>query len=206
MAKKKLSPKLKDQIKQDYKKLKADQFSGEALRYYNQVKSLAKARKVKASNYVQIGDTSVKKTSEIYGIVEKAAKMKGQTVKQFIKDNKEDINRLAEKGSVTIVKEADYVEKEIGKLGRTNKVYVNGKKVSKAKAKYIVSSFKANTVTTANVYDVLNMEISYDLKGNLYLDVPEPEEYFLIEDEEEFLGLLDSSYPGISYIRNDKNK
>lgn len=202
MKRKKLSPKLKQKIKSDYASLKPSQFQGEALRYYQQVTSLAKARKVKAAMVVQVGSDTIRKGSEIYAIVEKAAEKKGVSVKQFIKDNKEEIIKLANKGSITVVKEADYVEREIDAMPRTAKVFINGKRVSKPKAKYILSSFKSNAITIASIYDVLNMEITFDLKGNLYLDIPLPEEYANIEDGEELLGLIDASYPHISYIRN----
>lgn len=204
MPKKKLTPKVKAQIKSDYSKLKTQDFTGDALKYLQQVKSLAKARKSKATNFVRVGEQKIPKESALYHIIEIAAKSKNQSVKDFIKENPKTVERFAEKGSDTVVKESDQIEEVIDKLPKRAKIYNKQKEVSRTRAKFLVHSFKSNLMSQAEVYERILHEITFDLKGNLFLNIPLPEEYLEISEEDELLYFIDRKYPSIIYFTNSK--
>jgi hypothetical protein len=188
MPKRKLTAKVKQLIKNKKGKVKQSDYSGEALTYLKKYRSLQKARKKKIDGTLLIGESKIPRNSELYRTIEAAAKIKGQTVKQFVKENPKAIENLAKKGSVTITRELDYVIKDIQALPRGKKVFINEREVSRVDAIFALQKLQM-TNTNYSYIVVTLIEVRYDLKGNMYLDIPLPGDYEdLLDDIDEMIG------------------
>lgn len=188
-------------------KVKKSDYGGEALQYLNRLRSATKAAKTRKNNTLQVGDTKIPRNSELYHIVKKSAELKSMTVREFARKNKAAIEQLAGKGEVHLTREADYI---IADMAKAKDVYVNGKKTPTVAAQYALQSFKSAFVEEATVYPILNIEHHYDLKGNLYINFPMPEEYSHFADryegeelQDRWRNYIDKQYPLIFYIPND---
>lgn len=206
MAKRKLSPKLKAQLKKKYYAERVGDYEGEAKAYLQKQKKLARARTAKNNRTLKLGDTVIPENSEIYRIVAESAAIKGQTVKKYAKENEAAIKKLAGEGVIHMSREIDNL---VDDIASAIIVYITsrsgGKDVAtkKATAKYYLVNLKQVMLNRCPIYEKILVEHSYDLKGNLYIKVPLPDEYEEMEDGEDLLEYIDRFYPNISYYRND---
>jgi hypothetical protein len=202
-----LTAKLKEQLKKNYANEEITSYSGDALTYLKRVKALDKARaakKVSDRQALHVGDHVVRKGTDAYDIIEASAKTKGLTAKKFIKQYKDITIRLIEQMETFQSKEADYI---IEDAKRAHGHYINGKRVSKARFQKDITDFKSNVVDCGEVYNVINIEYSFDLLGNIKIDLPTAEEMDELEcDPDEWQDFLSDNYPHVSYIPNSKEQ
>lgn len=183
---KKLTAKVKAKIKAAKGKVRISDYKGEALKYLRNYKQLQKARKKKVDSTLMIGETKIPKNSELYRTIEAAAKIKKQTVRQFVKDNTKAIENLSRKGSVTVTRETDYVIKDIQALPKSKKIYIYDEPESRVDVIYALQQIQMTSSNNSNIVVIL-YEVRYDLKGNMYLDIPLPGEYkTLVDDMEDY--------------------
>lgn len=205
--KRKLTAKVAQFLYQNRWKVKKSDYAGEALQYLNRLRAASKGAKTRINNTLKVGATKIPRNSELYRIVKKSAELKGVTVKQFAKQNKSAIEQLAGKGTVHITREADYV---ILDMAKAHGVYVNGELMPTVKAQYLLQQFKSTFVEQSNAYPILNIEHHYDLRNNLYIEFPMPDQYERFSEkmdgeelQEHWREFIDKNYPLISYIPND---
>lgn len=202
--KKRLTSKLKEQIKQNYKKLKKSDFSGKALTYLNRVKGAAKAREAKKKQYIQVGDEQVKRTSELGKVLENSAKAKGKTVKQFVKENLSDVQKLKTDYKETDNKAIDDISKVIENRPSNAKVFVNGERFSEVEAVFQLEHFRNQIRRIDKSIMQILVDFQLDLKGNIYLQLPEmPDD--IEEMELEDLANYFEDY-GITIIISERTK
>lgn len=181
----KLTDKVKKQIKDKKGKVKQSEFSGEALTYLKKYRSLAKARKIKAESKLTIEGIEIPKNSDLYKTIEAAAALKKQSVAKFVKENKKAVEALIKNGKVFITRETDYVIKDIQGLPKTKEVFNFDKPISRVDAIYALQQLLMASVSVSNIV-LLMYETGYDLKGNMYLEIPAPNLYEeLLADLEE---------------------
>ena len=196
----KLTDRLKKKLKEDYNKVKLSDFGDDALKYLKRVRATAKARKAKQDKEFIVGETKIPKDSDLYKLISAAAKENKQSVKRYTKTHKEDIDKLVEKGKIFIVREGDYLFEDIKK---SKAVYIKGKRVSKSQAQLNVQELQTDLMTRGKTYHVIFIEHSYDLKGNLYLDIPSLEDLQKNTGKDDLRYFIDKKYPNIKYIPND---
>ena len=71
---KKLSNKVREEIKSNYSKLRLKDYEGEALAYLKQVRGAAKGRKARKDKVAKIDDLVIPRDSELYRLIERGAK------------------------------------------------------------------------------------------------------------------------------------
>jgi hypothetical protein len=187
MPRRKLSPKLKQFLYQNRYRVKKSEYAGDALAYLLRLRSASKAAKTRANNTAFIGKTKIPRNSELYRIIKASADIKGQTVKKFISSNKGAIKKLAKDGNIVIPRETEYAISDIKGLPRSSKIFIGGKQVTKEQAILALQTLQSTSMNVSNIV-VLNHELKYDLTGNLYLDIPQPEDYSDLLDELDEIG------------------
>lgn len=207
MAKRKLTPKLRAYLETKYYRERIRDYKGEALAYLREQKAAAQARSALRAKTLKIGDTVIPENSEMYRIVALSAIAKNQTIRKYARENEAAITQLATDGYIYLSREIDYLIDDI-KLAQSINISSRsgGKdvKTGKSKSKYYFIHLKQTMLNIADVYDSILVEHSYDLKGNMYVNFPLPDEYEEMEDEEDLLEYIDRFYPNIHYYRNDK--
>jgi hypothetical protein len=201
--KRKLSARTKQEIKQNFKKLKKSDYSGEALTYLNRVKGAAKARAAKAKQYIQVGTKQVKKTSHLGKIITKAAEIRGTSVKEYIKEDIESVEKLGKNyRELSDDKAIDDLAGIIENRGNT-KIFVNEEKFSEIEAIYEIEDLRNKIRRVDKSIMQILVKYEVDLKGNLYFKVPEVPE---VEDEdlEEFQNYFEDF--DITVIVSDRTK
>jgi virulence-associated protein VapD len=184
--KRKLSARTKQEIKQNFKKLKKSDYSGEALTYLNRVKGAAKARAAKAKQYIQVGTKQVKKNSQLGKIITKAAEIRGTSVKEYIKEDIESVEKLDRNYRETSEEKAiDDLAGIIENRGNT-KIFVNEEKFSEIEAIYEIEDLRNKIRRVDKSIMQILVKYEVDLKGNLYFKVPEVPEVEEGEDLEDF--------------------
>jgi hypothetical protein len=206
MSKKKVIRKLTDslrvRIKKDYAKLNRKDFDGAALTYLNRVKGAAKARKIKKGKIAKVDDLVIPRDSEIYRIIERAAKSKKMTVAAFIKKHRDAIEALMKDGDIVNQRETEYLIEDIKKIRKGGKVYVNdGNGYVRTPSLNDIYNIQAFTQAVA-VTDIFLIiyRVHYKLNGDLTHYLPVPDEYEGIEENEEMMQMLDTYYPEITYL------
>lgn len=203
MPKRKLTPKLKQFLYDNRFKVKLSDYSGEALAYLKRLRAASKAAKKRKDNTAKIGDTNIPRDTRLYELIEQSARLKKQSVKKFIKDNKDAIKELMEGDRIVLQRETSYAIKDINKLPKRSKVYINGQLVSRGDAVYALQSITSSAMQHTETV-VINYEMSYDLKGNLYLDLPTEQEIEEAEDNpEDYEELLDT-WEGFVVVKSGK--
>lgn len=206
MSKKKvirtLSDRVKERIKRDYAKLNKKDFDGEALSYLNRVKGAAKARKVKKGKIAKVDELVIPRDSEMYRIIERAAKAKHMTVAAFIKKHRESIEALMKNGDIVNQRETDYLISDINKMRKGGKVYVNDLngyvRTPRLNDIYNIQAF-TQTVAVTDIFLIV-YRVHYKLNGDITHFLPTPDEYDGLETNEEMMEMLDSYYPEITYL------
>lgn len=211
----KLTERVRNQVKKAKGKVRLSDYKGEALTYVKKYKSLAKARKKKQESKLIIEGIHIPKNSDLYKTIEESARIKGQSVAKFVKENKKAIESLIKNGKVFITRETDYLIKDIQKLPKSKIVYNYEKPISRLDAIYALQQLLMASVSVSNIV-LLMYEVGYDLKGNMYLEIPLPGQYeSLLEDLEDLGEDTDSDaekdrlwtefldkYPTITYIKS----
>lgn len=121
----KLTAKLKEQIKADYRHLKLQDFDGDALTYLKKVRGAAKGRKAKRDAVAHVGETIIPKDSDLYSLIQTGAKHRKMSVKAFIKKYKDEIDALLKNGDFVLERESDKLIHDLASLKQPRKVYVN---------------------------------------------------------------------------------
>jgi predicted HicB family RNase H-like nuclease len=224
MAKKRLSKKLKAQIDKSPFRVKKSELSDSAREYLEKAR-VARRKEIvrdREKSYIRVGELLIPYNSEMGQIVSKSAEAKKMSVNKYVKTYKEEIKRLAEKGSTHTTREVDYLIKD---MNVAPKIFVNGNEVSKTKAKFYLQNFKNTFVNEGEVYPIVNIEHAYNLQGELFINFPLPDEYENFsteyssdEDESEdtakesggrtqlvrhWRKFVSTKYPKIMYIPND---
>lgn len=196
---KKLSAKLRAEIKAHPSKFRKKELAGDALTYLNRVRGAAKARKIKLDTTVKISNVVVSKNTEIYSIIEAAAASHKMTPAKFVEKYPDQLKAYIKKDKFYVSREAEYLKADILKAKR--KVYVNGIVTDPKKAKYYVTRMKNKMVNTNLIYNIVIIEHYYDAAGNLHITIPLPYEYAGL-DEQEVLDLIENDYDNTSFYYN----
>lgn len=227
MIRKKLTSSLKEKIKKDFRKLKKSDFDGDALAYLNRVRGAAKGRASQKKNKkeagkkaiakvvskktpsvkakaITIGGITIEPDSKAYEILQASATNTNKTLAKFVKENEKAIEKLLADYLIAFKKECDDLIKLIHELPKKAKVFspVRTKTITKHYVIFLLHSIKKAILETGVTYEPVFVEASFDLYGNLHVDVPRPGEYKELEGED-LLDFIDSEYPNITYIRND---
>jgi len=211
MAKRKLTPKLRDYLYANRWKARLSDYEGNALAYLKRLRAASKAAKTRRANTAVIGEVNIPRDSELYEIIEASAALKKQTVATFIKKNKAAIQELMKEGRVVLTRETSYAIKDIDKLPRRAKVFINGNEVSKGDAIYALQSFTSSAMQYTDTV-IVNYELSYDLQGNLHLTMPTEEEIEEAEenadngDDSDFYDLLENAEGFVPIISGKKGR
>lgn len=199
----KLTDKVREKIKKDYAKLKKSDYADEALVYLNRVKGAAKGRKTKKGKVAKIEKLVIPPNSEMYALIQRAAKSQKMTVAAFVKKNREAIIALMKDGDNVMNRETDRLiddVKAVKKNGGT--VFVNDGngffKTPALKDIFNIQTF-IQAVHTTDIFMVF-FRVHSKLNGDLTHFLPPPEEYEDLEGNEEFMYMLDTYYPEITYL------
>lgn len=211
MAKKrvtrKLTDRVKEKIKSDYNKLRLSDYDGDALVYLKRVRGAAKGRKAKASRVAKVDELRIPVDSEMYRIIEKAAKMKKMTVKAFVKKHRASIEALMKDGDFVVQRETEYLISDIEHLPKGKKVLVNDgngyHKTAKLTDIYDIQQFTQHVASYSNIF-LLVYRVHYKLDGDLSHYLPPEHIYEVAEEEQEVIDLLDEYYPEITYLISQK--
>lgn len=208
MPTRKLNDKVKAKIKKGYAKLKESDYSGDALVYLRRVKGAAKSRKIKEDTTLMIGKFKVPKNSVLYEKIHASAQMKGQTIKQFLKNknNSKAVMMLAKDGGITVSRESEYLMEDIKKLPKGRKVFWNGVEVTKTYAISLIMEIQSTSAQLSNIV-MIRYRIRYDLLGNLYISfVPNRDEIDeAIEEVDEFDSDEEKEQAWLEFIDKFKN-
>lgn len=205
MPKRKLTPKLKEYLYENRWKARLSDYSGEALEYLKRLRAASKAAKKRKDNTAKVGRLTIPRNSNLYKLLEDSAKLKKQPVGKFIRENKEAIEELMRDDRIVIQRETAYAIKDINKLPKKSKIFINGQQVSKGDAVHAIQSLTSSAMQHTETV-VVTYELSYDLKGNLYLDMPTEEEIEEAEDDPELYEDVLSSAEGIIIIKSPPGK
>jgi hypothetical protein len=210
MAKRKLTPKVKDYLYANRWKVKQSDYTGEALDYLLRLRRASKAAKKRRENTAKVGDVVIPRNSELYETIEASAHIKKQSVATFIKQNKKAIEELMKDGRVVLIRETNYAISDINKLPARSKIFINDKEVSKGDTIYALQSFTSAAMQYTDTV-VVNYELSYDLTGNLYIELPTEDEIEAAEEDadngemEAFYSMLENA-EGLVAIQSSKEK
>lgn len=227
MPRRKLTGKLREQIKRDYRKLKQSEFEGEALSYLKQVRGAHKG-KVAQRKLREVKREKIKKAipsaeekpgrkykvivkgevippgSLAYQIIEASARNKNQSVKTFVSENESEIATLLKDYLIFQKKEIDDLRKLIGELPKGSLIFspIKNKKISAATASLNLHLIKKTLIDTCEIYPYVFIEYAFDLEANLHFNCPRPGEYATLEDCEELREYLEDRYPNITWIEH----
>lgn len=202
MAKRKLTAKLKQQIKESPYRLRQADYSGEALEYLHRVRGARKAVKTKEQKAKYKAPTKAREAAPatVSDLINVAAKARGMSPKAFRKKYKSEVQEFETTGKLFYNREADLLAQDAKFLPKGRGIYINGKRVTRPKAVFNISRFKHRALQSGLVYERINIEHYYDAKGNLHLSIPTIKEINEFEDDSEALDHIQDSYP-ISFYR-----
>jgi hypothetical protein len=196
MPKRKLTAKLKEQIKANPYRLKKSDFADEALHYLNIIRGARKAVKTKLAK-AKYKKPRTKKQGEQAGVsdlIEAAAKSKGMSVKKFRQKYKENIEKFEKTARLYHNREADLLISDIRFLEKGRGVYLNGRRTTKPKAIHRISSFKNKVMSTGLTYERINIEYSVDAHGNIHFKIPTSADLNEFEDND-MLDYIEDNFP-----------
>lgn len=205
---KKLTDRVKEKIKKDYRSLHLKDFDGEALVYLRKVRGAAKGRKAKADSVARVEDLAVPKDSEMYSIIVKSAKMKKMTVKQFMKRNKDAIKEFMKDGDIVLPRVTEYLIGDINKLAASKKVFVNdgnGYTATSHKQDILhIQLFTQHILQHTDIFMIV-YRVHFKLNGDLTHYLPPDDEYGELEEASDLEEMLDTYYPEITYLKSAKS-
>jgi len=198
------SPSLRKRVKNG--KVNKDQLQGAALAYYNRVQGAAKARKKKVEAVAKIGDFEVPRDSRLYGIIKKAAEIKGISVKEFTEQYGEALLNLSRSGNQILDRETDRLIGDIRRSGKGTQVFINDGDgfvhVGKMRAMLHLQEFNQYVLGSSDIF-LLFFRTEYKLTGDLYFYLPSEQDYDQYDGEDLEL-YLDDWYPNIGYVKSAK--
>jgi hypothetical protein len=201
MPKKKLTQKLREEIKRNYSKIRKSDLSGEALTYLNRVRGAAKARKIKENKYLQVGSLKIPKDSPAYKEIEDYAQQKGTTPKGLLKRHREAFETYLDTFRSSDPTHTRKLELQLEASTR-GKIYNNGKEVTLTQALQDISYFRKKAVEYG-FYDFIELTLKMDRYGNKYFAVPTMRELLKLEEEtkegDDFESYLDMNYDFTMY-------
>lgn len=205
MAKRKLTNKLKEQIKSKPYSLKKSDLAGEALTYLNRVRGAKKAAKTKAQKktYRSSKKKQEQAPAQLDDLIEAAARSKGMSLKQFKKKFPKEVKAFENSGTLFYIREVDNLKLDIKFMERGRLVFNVGKKVDRTTAIYYLTRLKNKVIETGITYDRVAVEHFYDGKKNLHLEIPIPSEYVHMHGMK-FLDWLKEFYPTITFYLRSK--
>lgn len=205
----KLTEKVRGKIKSDHAKLKLSDYDGEALIYLKKVRGAAKGRKAQRDRKATFEDFVVPKDSELYRIIEAAAKLKKMSVNRFVKEYKKQLMALAEEGDFVQQRETEYLIEDIRRLKKGKKVFVNDgngyTSVAKLKDILHLQNFMQHVFAFTDIFMVI-FRVHYKLTGDLSHYLPDEKEYDPLTEEKDIEAMLDNYYPEITYLKSGKGK
>lgn len=203
----KLTDRVREKIRTEHRKLRKSDYDGEALTYLNRVRGAAKGRKAAKEKVAKVDDLVIPKDSEIYRIIEGAAKYKKTSVKKFIKQNRQSIVDLMQEGDFVFQRETDYLIEDIRHVKKGQSVLVNdGNGYRKTAPKtdiYNITSFTQYIFSNTEIF-MLIYRVHRKLNGDLTHYLPPVDEYEELEESGEIEEMLDSYYPEITYLKSAK--
>jgi hypothetical protein len=227
MAKRKLTPSLKEKIKKDYARLKQADYDGEALAYLKQVRGghrgrvsqrKAKEKKVEkikkaiparadknTNKGVKVGDRFIPKGSSAYIVIEASAKNLGVSVSKFVKMHKDNIEQLLKDYFIFARKEIDDLILLIKEVPVKVHSPIKGRVIKPSTASFNLHSIKKALIEMCGVYPYIFIEYAFDLEGAMHFNCPRPGEYVEM-DCEELKEFLEDRYTNITWIDHDNPK
>lgn len=206
MAKRKLTAKLKQQIKDNPNRLRQADFSGEALEFLHRMRGVRKAIKTKEKKkyYKAPARKSEEAPEKVADLISKAARGHGLTDKQFRKKFPKEVKKLESKMVLSYSRDLELLKNDIQFLPEGKKVFNKGKRIKRDQARYLLTRFY-NKMQQEAVAERMGVQNTYDGEGDLYIDIPTPDEYADLEGEE-LLEYIDDNYDGIDYYRSNNKK
>jgi hypothetical protein len=203
----KLTDRVREKIRTEYRSLRLSDYDGDALTYLKRVRGAAKGRKAKSAKVAKVEALKIPVDSEIYRIIEKAAKMKKMSVKAFVKKHRSSIEALMKDGDFVVQRETEYLIDDIRRLPKGKKVLVNDGNGYATKGKltdiFDIQQFTQHVASYSNIF-LLVYRVHYKLDGNLSHYLPPVDVYEAAEEEQEVIDLLDEYYPEITYLISQK--
>lgn len=207
MAKRRLSKKLKEQIKQNPQRIRKADLTPEAQKYLNRIRGARKAVKTKLAKktYKAPRKKSEEAPAQVSDLIDVAARMKGISTKKFRKLYPKEVADFERDMTIRYSRDAQLLKKDIQFLPKGKFVYNNGKRVRRDKAQYLITRLY-NKIQEAPVSERVGLFHHYDGAGNLHINVPSPQDYIEM-DGDEFLEFLDDNYPeDITYYMSTNKK
>jgi hypothetical protein len=204
MAKRKLTARVKEQIKKSPFRVKQSDFTGEALKYLRSTRTRRKTQIEKERESEQdlvINDIVVPRNSNTYQKVKAAAMLSGMTLKAFVKKNKAITEQFVKNNKFFTEREADQLKQDVE---GANKIFVNGKEVTQGQFNYRVTRLKNILAANLESYRTL-IEGYYDSEGNYHVDLPDVKDYADL-DPEEMEDYLESKFENITFYKNTQPK
>lgn len=194
-----LSKKIRQQIKSNYRRERKGDYTGAALTYLNRVRGAAKARKIKKNARAEVSNVVIPKNSELYKILERVALQKGIPVADVIAKYPKVLADYMKRGRFTLIREIEYLIADIDTAA--NKVFIKStvtgitKQITKTLAKQYLRRLKNKMIKLIhNIYPDILVRHYYDSYGDLYLTMPEPKEYRAIDNGEDMMYFIDRYY------------
>lgn len=211
MAKKKLTKKLKEQIKSSPFRVKQEDFAGEALAYLKRRRKARKKVLADENSTLIIAGHEVPEDSETYKKISAAAATQHMTVKKFVSKYKKETEKFVKNDRFYADREIDYLKNDITKLAKAKrKFFIKGKEVTAAQLKYRVGRLKSKMINTLDIYNTIIIEGYYDGENNLHMDLPDISDFADTDDPDELEDFLETHYDGIIKFYNNgtgtKNK
>lgn len=196
MARKKLTEKLKAEIKANPYRLKKSDFSGDALKYLNRVRGARKAVKTKARKQVYINPKrkSRRRKETPSDFIAGLAKSEGMSVKKYRQKYKESITEFEKTGRTAHNRDSELLKDDIEFSPDEIKVYINKRKTSKVNAVYYLTRLKRRMIREDLIYPEISIRFSYDFKGNIYIDLPKFDKLESIGDNYEELIYIQDNF------------
>lgn len=202
MPKKRLSKKLKDEIRAHPSKIKKSDLSPNAQAYLVRIRAARKAVKTKIAK-AKYKKPRTKKQGEQAGVadlISVAAKAKGMSVKKFRKKYKKSVEDFEKTAKLYHNREADLLISDVRFAEQGRGIFVNGKRTTRPKAIHLISSFKNKVMSTGLTYERINIEYYVDAKGNIHFKIPTNRELnkFMSQeggDENDMLDYIEDNFP-----------
>lgn len=219
MPKRKLTAKVKQEIKEGRGRVRLKDYSGEAqdyARYYNhmmkgtrkrkreekkanqffelllQEDEKTKSKRQKQSERLILNGEEINHSTEIYEIASRLAEQRGVSVSKLNPSEKKAVEKLAANGRLSFAKELMYVLAEMKKAAD---IYLKKTKIAYLTVHMKLVRMKEVMYANAKIYHYLIMPYYLNLKGDMYISFPESFEWkpFLkMKDEREKINGLRS--------------
>jgi len=131
------------------------------------------------SKTIKLGNKRVKRDSPLGRIIEKSAKAKNQSEKQFIEKGGKEILFDLQKGLKSVDNRSiDDIIKMIEKKAKYQQVFVNEVSFTDTEAIFELENFKNEIKRISKTIMQILMDYESDLDGNFYLTIPEIPQFY----------------------------